>query len=281
MSRKVLAVLVAIVATAAVVFMVSSMITKPILPEVNQTNIEQEVINSDKPVVLLVTSRSCGNCTTVAEAFKAQAEKTPGVKFMQIQGAAVGAPDGALPAVMVLLPGVGQPIYQKANYALPSDLDAFVAKLLEVEALRQKQVSVQKPFDDQMADIEARAQAALAPIQAELEAALKPFEEEAKAIQERAEQALGTLPEELNNAKTPEEFIRIQTEIMQKVAPFEKELDDVRTRAGEATKDIRARAAETVKPFQEEAVAVQEKLVEALGTLPDEIRKAVGELNQR
>lgn len=279
MSRKALAFVVGALVVAALVFMVSGLISKPILPEVNQSNVEQEIVKSDRPVVVLVTSRGCSTCKELAEALKAQSEKNPGIKFVQIQAAAIGAPDEALPAVLVFLPGVPMPVYEKPQFKT-GNLDAFVAKVGDVDKLRQELDTANKPFDDQLADVQKRAETALAPIQAELEAALKPFRDQAKEIQERQKTALGDLPEQLQNAKTPEEWIKIQTQIAEKAAPFRAELSALQQKAGEATKEIRERGAAVAKPFQEEAEAIEANREKALGDLPQRIQKAVGELEQ-
>lgn len=279
MSKKTLAVAVVGVLLVGLVLLAPSLLNRPILPEVTQTNVEAEVVNSDRPVVLLVTSNGCGECKDVARAFKAKGDQDNSVKYMQIPAAAVGAPDAALPAVIVMLPGLEQPIYQKPQFKL-ANVDAFVKKLGEIEALRKQAVAKSAPFEAQLADVQKRAQTALAPIQAELEAALAPFKQQAKEIQERAKTALGDLPEKLKNAKDPQESLAIQIEMMQKSQPFQEELAALQQKAAEATKDIQARGAAALKPFQEEAAGIEANLEKELGDLPAQIEKAIGELGQ-
>jgi hypothetical protein len=279
MSKRNLAVLIGGILLVGLVLLAPSLLNRSILPEVTQTNVEAEVINSDRPVVLLVTSGNCGTCKDVAQQLKAKGEKDSSVKFMQIPSAVVGAPDQVLPMVLVMLPGVPDPVYQKTQFNT-ANLDALVAKIGEVEVLRKELVAKNKPFDDQIADVEKRAQTALAPIQAELEAALAPFKQQAKEIQERQKTALGDLPEKLQNAKTQDEALKIQIEIMQKAQPFRQEMAALQQKAADATKDIQERGAALVKPFQDEAAAIEANRESALADLQTKIQKAVGELAQ-
>jgi len=279
MSKRNLLVIIGGILLLGLVLVTPTLLNRPILPEVNQTNLQSEVVNSDRPVVLLVTANGCGECKDVAHKLKAKGEQDNSVKYMQIPAAAIGAPEAALPAVLVMLPGVPNPIYQKPNFKA-ANIDAFVTKIGEINALLKQAEAKSKPFEAQLADVEKRAQAALAPIQAELEAALAPFKQQAQEIQERAKTALGDLPEQLQNAKTQDEALRIQLEIIQKSAPFQAEMAAVQQKAAEATKDIKERGAAAMKPFQDEAAAVEANLEKELGDLPAQIQKAVAELNQ-
>ena len=279
MSKRNLVVLIVGILLVGLVLVAPSLLNQKILPEVTQTNVEAEVINSDRPVVLLVTSGNCGTCKDVARALKAKGETDSSVKFMQIPSAVVGAPDGALPMVLVMLPGVPQPIYSKTQFNA-GNLDALVTKIGEIEVLRKELVAKNAPFDAQLADVEKRAQTALAPIQAELEAALAPFKQQAKEIQERAKTALGDLPEQLKNAKTQDEALKIQIEIMQKSQPFQAELAALQQKAADATKDIKERGAAIVKPFQDEAAGIEANRAKELGDLQGKIQTAVGELEK-
>ncbi len=279
MSKRNLAVIIGGILLVGLVLLAPSLLNRPILPEVNQTNLQAEVVNSDRPVVLLVTANGCAECKDVAHKFKAKGDQDKSVKFMQIPAAAVGAPEAALPAVIVMLPGVPQPIYQKSQFNA-ANVDAFVKKIGEIDALRKQAEAKSKPFEAQLADVEKRAQTALAPIQAELEAALAPFKQQAKEIQERAKTALGDLPEKLKNAKDQQEALTIQIEIMQKSQPFQAEMAALQAKAKDATKDIQERAAAALKPFQDEAAGIQANLEKDLGDLPAQIEKAVGELEK-
>lgn len=279
MSKRNLAVIIGGILLVAAVLLAPSLLNRPILPEVNQTNLQAEVVNSDRPVVLLVTANGCGECKDVARKLKAKGDQDNSVKYMQIPAAAVGAPEAAIPAVIVMLPGIPQPIYQKPNFNA-ANIDAFVKKIGEIEALRKQMEAKSKPFEAQLADVEKRGQAALAPIQAELEAALAPFKQQAKEIQERMKTALGDLPEQLKNAKTQDEALKIQIQIMAKAQPFQDEMNALQAKAKDATKDIRDRAAAAMKPFQDEAAGIQANLEKELGDLPDQIQKAIGELEQ-
>lgn len=279
MSKRNLVVIIGGVLLLGLVLLAPSLLNRPILTEVNQTNFQTEVVNSDRPVVLLVTANGCGECKDVAHKLKAKADADKSVKYLQIPAAAVGAPESALPAVIVMLPGIEAPVYQKAQFN-GANVDAFVKKIGEIEALRQQIVTKGKPFDAQLTDVQKRAQTALAPIQAELEAAMAPFQKQAQEIKDRATKALGDLPEQLKNAKTQDEALKIQLEIIQKTAPFQAELADLQAKAKDATKDIRDRAAAAMKPFQDEAAAIQANEEKELGDLPAQIQKAIEELNQ-
>jgi DNA repair exonuclease SbcCD ATPase subunit len=279
MSKRNLVVLIVGILLVGLVLVAPSLLNRKILPEVTQTNVEAEVINSDRPVVLLVTSGNCGTCKDVARALKAKGETDSSVKFMQIPSAVVGAPDQALPMVLVMLPGVPDPIYSRTQFNA-GNLDALVTKIGEIEVLRKDLVAKNAPFDAQLADVEKRAQAALAPIQAELEAALAPFKQQAQEIQERAKTALGDLPEQLKNAKTLDEALKIQSEMMQKAQPFQAELAALQQKAADATKDIKERGAALVKPFQDEAAGIEANRAKELGDLQGKIQTAVGELEK-
>lgn len=279
MSKRNLAVIIGGVLLVGLVLLAPALLNRPILPEVTQTNLQAEVVNSDRPVVLLVTANGCGECKDVARKLKAKGDQDNSVKYMQIPAAAIGAPEAALPAVIVMLPGVPNPIYQKSQFN-PANVDAFVKKIGEIDALRKQAEAKSQPFEAQLADVEKRAQAALAPIQAELEAAMAPFKQQAKEIQERAKTALGDLPEQLKNAKTQDEAMRIQLEIIQKSAPFQSEMAALQKKAADATKDIKERGAAVMKPFQEEAAGIEANLEKELGDLPAQLKKAVDELNQ-
>jgi hypothetical protein len=279
MSKRNLAVLIGGILLVGLVLVAPYLLNRSILPEVTQTNVEAEVINSDRPVVLLVTSGNCGTCKDVAQKLKAKGETDSSVKFMQIPSAVVGAPDQALPMVLVMLPGVAEPIYSKTQFNA-GNLDALVTKIGEIEVLRKEFVAKNAPFDAQLADVEKRAQTALAPIQAELEAALAPFKQQAQEIQERAKTALGDLPEQLKNAKTQDEALKIQIEMMQKAQPFQAELAALQQKAADATKDIKERGAVIVKPFQDEAASIEAIRAKELGDLQGKIQTAVGELEK-
>lgn len=279
MSKRNLAVLIGGILLVGLVLLAPSLLNRSILPQVTQTNVEAEVINSDRPVVLLVVSPNCGTCKDVARELKAKGEKDSSVKFMQIPSAVVGAPDQMLPMVLVMLPGVPDPVYQKPQFNT-ANLDALVAKIGEIEVLRKELVAKNKPFADQLADVEKRAQTALAPIQAELEAALEPFKQQAKEIQERQKTALGDLPQQLQNAKDQAEAIKIQIEIMQKAQPFREEMAALQQKAADATKDIQARGEALLQPFRDEAAAIEANREKELGDLQSKIQKAVGELEQ-
>ncbi len=279
MSKRNLLVIIGGILLVGLVLVAPALLNRAILPEVTQTNLQAEVVNSDRPVVLLVTANGCGECKDVAHKLKAKGEQDNSVKYMQIPAAAIGAPEAAVPAVIVMLPGVPNPIYQKSNFNA-ANIDALVTKIGEINALLKQAEAKSKPFEAQLADVEKRAQTALAPIQAELEAALAPFQQQAKEIQERAKTALGDLPEQLKNAKTQDEALKIQIEMMQKTQPFQAELAALQQKAADATKDIQERGAAVMKPFQDEAAAVQANLEKELGDLPAQIQKAVGELNQ-
>lgn len=279
MSKRNLAVIIGGVLLVGLVLLAPSLLNRPILPEVTQTNLQTEVIDSDRPVVLLVTANGCGECKDVARKLKAKGDQDNSVKYMQIPAAAIGVPEAAVPAVIVMLPGLQDPIYQKPQFQA-ANIDAFVKKIGEIEALRKQAEAKSKPFEAQLADVQKRAQTALAPIQAELEAALAPFKQQAKEIQERAKTALGDLPEQLNNAKTQDEALKIQLEIIQKSAPFQAEMAALQQKAADATKDIKARGAAVMKPFQDEAAGIEANLEKELGDLPNLLQKAVSELNQ-
>ncbi len=279
MSERNLAVIIGGILLVGLVLLAPSLLNRPILPEVTQTNVQAEVINSDRPVVLLVTDNGCAACKDVAHKLKAKGDQDKSVKFMQIPAAVIGAPDTALPMVLVMLPGVPQPIYTKEQFNA-GNLDAIVTKIGEIEALNKELVAKNKPFDDQIADVEKRAQTALAPIQAELDAAMAPFKQQAKDIQARLKTALGDLPDQLKNAKTQDEALKIQAQIMAKAQPFQDEMTALQQKAADATKDIRDRGAALMKPFQDEAAAIEANREKALGDLEAKIQKAAGELKQ-
>ncbi|HNB23659.1 MAG TPA: hypothetical protein PKZ32_14645, partial [Candidatus Melainabacteria bacterium] len=164
MSKRNLLVIIGGVLLVGLVLLAPALLNRPILPEVTQTNLQAEVVNSDRPVVLLVTANGCGECKDVARKLKAKGDQDNSVKYMQIPAAAIGAPEAALPAVIVMLPGVPNPIYQKSQFN-PANVDAFVKKIGEIDALRKQAEAKSQPFEAQLADVEKRAQAALAPIQ--------------------------------------------------------------------------------------------------------------------
>lgn len=281
MNKKILSLgaLVVALAVAAVV-----VIANPFTLEAQTTNLPkltQQDAKSDKPLVVVVAGAK--DSALVAQ-LAAQASKHPGVKFLQADAATVGAPDEALPALIVFVPGVG-PTFQKANFAAPADLDAFIAKRVKfaieeadaakaLSALQQDLATKSKPFQDELLALNQKAQSALAPIQAKAAEATKDLKAQAEEINGRLEKALGTLPQDLfaalaaGDEKKVEE---IQGQIEKAQAPFQQELATVRAQAQERLAPFRAEAATALKPFQDQAAEINTRRTAAVGTLEAEV----------
>lgn len=291
MSKKTLFVVVALVVAVFAAFVVTSRMGTPrVLPEVTAQNAEHEVLASDKPVFVLVVAPGCKTCAPLLNELKAQAAKHPEMKFVQASAAELGVPAEAVPAALIVVPGLG-PTYQKPNFTAPADFDAFINQRVDfakqemaaakVIADIEKQIAEKgKPFDAEIADIDKRAADALAPLRAEAETVMKPFKEQSDDVKKRLTEALDPLREELRNAKTPDEKLAIQKKMQEKAAPLMEEIATIRAKAAEAMAPLEKRAEEMLAPFRKEAEAVEARRTEALGTLPDELAKAEAALKE-
>lgn len=293
MKKGYIAIAVAVLAVVAGLLYISNRnaVSRGGVTVVTRANAQQEILGSDRPVILLVTSKNgCADCPAVLEALKKEVSKYPNVKFAVADAAEVGAPANTVPLILSALPGVG-PTSQQANVS-PADVPAYIAKradiagkqmsaIKKVEAL-EKEVAIKgKPFDDEAKAISKRAEAALAPIQARAEKALEPLQAEGEALNKRIEAALGTLPADLEKARQAQdrdEFMRIRAEIAEKVKPFQAEADALKAKMAETLKPFQAEAEAAVKPFEAELEQVAQRRSQALGTLDTDLEAAQSEL---
>lgn len=258
------------------------------LTVITQSNIESELQNTDKPVLLLITG-NCAECPAVLEAFTKESAKYPDVKFAVADADDLGAPAEALPGIIAALPQVG-PTSQKTQVT-SAEVAGYVAQrvnvatkqmaaLKKVTDLQKEIESKGKPFDDQLAEIKTRYEAAVQPIKERHDAAMAPVQAEAAALNDRIKTALGTLPQELQAAGQAQDeaaFNRIRAEINKRLEPFKAESDAIKAKLAATAKPFRDEAATVMKPFQDEAAAVSEKRSAALGTLEEDFGAAQSE----
>lgn len=273
MSRKTTVVTVALVALAVAAFFVfngRNSSSAGGVTVITQANVEAEVQNTDKPVLLLVTGSNCADCPAVLEALTKESAKYPDVKFAVIDADDVGAPAEVLPAIISVLPKAGQTAAKMKVTA--AEVPAYVAKRAAVSSQQmsalKKAIDLQseietkgKPFDDQLKDVKAR-----------MDAALKPIQEEGKQLQDKITAADPTIPglfQKLKGAQSEAEFNSIKGEIDQKLAPYKGEIDA-----------LNAKMKDTRQKFVDEAKPIAEARSQALGTLEQEFEAAQGEFMQ-
>lgn len=295
MKKGYIAIAVAVLAVVAGLLFVANRnaVNRGGITTLTAANFQQEVLGSDRPVIVLVTSQTgCADCPAVLEALKKEVSKYPDVKFAVVDAAALGAPAQALPAVLSVLPGVG-PTAQKTNIT-PADVPAYIAKraataskqmaaVKKYAALEKEVATKGKPFDAEAEAISKRAEAALKPIQERAEKAIEPIKAEGDALNKRIEAALGTLPADLEKARQAQDrdaFTRIRAEIAEKVKPFQGEIDALKAKMAATLAPFQAEAEAAVKPFEAELEQVAQRREKALGTLDADLEAAEAELQQ-
>jgi hypothetical protein len=239
MNRKILT-LAAALAVAAPAMMVApaafaqsaptqTVAAAPALTTITRDNIEAEILKSDKPALVLVTSPNCSSCASTSSALAAQAAKHPEWKFAQADAADLGSiPAEATPFITIVVPGVGQ-TYSKENFVEPADMDAFIAKRVEVvgkitaeqkrlEALKAEIATKSKPFTDEMADLQAQANTLA-----------KPFQDRLAAVAADQKKALEPLQKELADVHARRNAVD---------KPFDDQVKEIAARREAATADL-------------------------------------------
>lgn len=259
---------------------------------VTRANVQQVVLGSDRPVIMLVTAQGCADCPAVLEALKKEVANHKDVRFAVVDANEIGAPAQMAPAIISVLPGVGVTT-QKANITA-ADVPAYIAKRADIggkqmaavkklSALEKEIATKGKPFDDELAALETKAVDALKPIEAKAEAAAAQFKPEAEALQKKMEAAVGTLKQDLEKAVADQnraEYDRIRAEIAVKVEPFRAEAEALQAKIAAAVAPFEAEAEAALAPIQAEAEKVAQRRSQALGNLETDAQAAQMELMQ-
>lgn len=244
----------------------------------------RENMGGDKPVFVIVTGANCATCPALVSALAGEAAKHDGLKILEANGADFGVPDSVLPLVITNVPGVGQTFAQE-NFAAPADMGAFVAQRVDlatktaaaaraVSDVEAKIETATEPFAAERADLAKRANAALQPLKDEAATVAKPFQDQIAEVTQRREAAIASFVVELNNAKNEAEYTAAVQKIRDASKPFADEVAGIKTKLAEAIKPIQKRADVLLKPFKDEAAKIEERKTAALAPLNEELSKA-------
>ncbi len=226
------------------------------LEALNKSNWQNTLKQSDKPVLVMVTSANCKPCDELEAVLKTTADSRGDVKFVKVDADDVGVLSEDLPYVAYSYPSVGITVSGvakslKTEADVSKALTAWSASAIETGKLKTKYAELEKTVDEASAPFLKQREELLAKrkeatkgvyqdynkIHEQLKAKAKPYDEQIAKIEAERDQALADLQlqaekahDAIETAKKPfdEESAKIRETAAAAVADTQNEMDKVR-----------------------------------------------------
>lgn len=226
------------------------------LEALNKSNWQDTLKQSDKPVLVLVTSAGCKPCEELEAVLKTTADSRGDVKFVKIDANDVGLLSEDLPYVAYSYPLVGITVSGvakslKTEAHINNALSVWSTSAIEVGKLKAKQAKLEEtldeaaaPYEKQLEQLSAKKKEATKgvyqdynKVQGQLKAKAKPYDEQIAKIEAERDQALADLQQQaekardaIEAAKKPfnEEIAKLRETAAAAVSGTQTEMDKVR-----------------------------------------------------